>query len=58
MTVNERIYFCGLQLRWDTAVFARNKEEMAAVLREVSISIEGSEKIVATILENPKKYGF
>jgi hypothetical protein len=58
MTVNERLYACGLFKRWDAAAFGRKKEEMVAVLCEVAIAPEEASRIADTILADPKKYGF
>ena len=58
MTVNERLFACGLIERWDAAVHARRKEEMIAVLCEVAISKEEATRTSDVVLTNPTKYGF
>lgn len=58
MTVNERLFTCGLIDRWDAAARARKREEMIAVLCEVALTKEQAAWSVDAVLANPAKYGF
>lgn len=58
MTVNERLFSCGLIDRWDAAVRARKREEMISVLSEVALTKEEAAWTTDTVLANPAKYGF
>jgi hypothetical protein len=57
MTVNERLFACGLLSRWDAAAKGRNREEMIAVLREVALGEIEAAQITDTVLKNPGEYG-
>lgn len=54
MTVNERLYACGLIDRWDIAATRKNRKEMMQLLSEVALSEEQARFTVDTILANPK----
>jgi hypothetical protein len=58
MTVNERLFTCGLFDRWDAAVRARRREEMISVLCDVALTKEQAAYTVDGVLANPAKYGF
>ena len=58
MTVNERLFVCGLIDRWDAAVNSRKREEMIAVLREVAFTQDQAAETTDALLANPTKYGF
>jgi hypothetical protein len=58
MTVNERIFVCGLMDQWDGAASQRDRNEMMRILSEVALSEDQARFTVETILANPKKYGY
>ena len=58
MTVNERLYVCGLFDEWDNAVKNRDKNEMINILTKVALSEEQAIETTNATLKNPKKYGF
>lgn len=58
MTVNERLFVCGLLEKWDVAVRNRQREEMMAVLRQVAMTQEQIENTTDAVLKNPETYGF
>lgn len=58
MTVNERLFACGMLSQWDAAVAARDREQMIAVLRSVALSEAQAAQTTDTVLKDPKKYGF
>lgn len=58
MTVNERLFGAGLLEEWDNAALARNAAAMAQILASVAITPDEAKRIVATVLANPKQYGF
>jgi hypothetical protein len=58
MTVNERIFSCGMLSQWDAAVAARDREGMIAVLRSVALSETQAVQTTDGVLKNPSKYGF
>ena len=58
MTVNERLFEAGLFDEWDKAVDAKDASTMADILVRVSITPDEAMKTAATILANPKFYGY
>jgi hypothetical protein len=58
MTVNERLFACGMLSQWDAAVAARNRERMIAVLRAAALSETQAAQTTDTVLQDPGKYGF
>lgn len=58
MTVNERLFSCGLIDRWEAAVRTRKREEMISVLPEVALTKEQAAWTADTVLASPAKYGF
>ena len=58
MTINERLFACGLLDSWDIAARKRDREAMIALLIETAVTRVQAESTVDTILENPSKYGF
>ncbi|HEY0862559.1 MAG TPA: hypothetical protein VGD97_00510 [Lacunisphaera sp.] len=58
MTVNERLFACGLIDRWDAAVRERKREEMISVLGQVALTQEQAAWTTDTVLADPAKYGF
>jgi len=58
MTVNERLYACGLIDRWDTAAFGRDRAVMIIILLEAAFTEDQAVWTVDTLLANPARYGF
>jgi hypothetical protein len=58
MTVNERLFACGLMERWDAAVRSREREKMIAVLGEAGLPQAEAVRTSDAVLANPAKYGF
>ena len=58
MTVNERLFVCGLLDKWDNAVITRNRKLMITLLLDVAMTETQSIYTVETVLQNPKAYGF
>jgi hypothetical protein len=58
MTVNERMFACGLLDRWDALKHLRKREDMIALLRQVALSEEEAARTTDAFLANPAKYGF
>jgi len=56
MTVNERLSEAGIMDAWEAAAHSRNRGKMIELLRRVELS-DDAEKIVVTILADPKRYG-
>ena len=57
MTVNERMFACGLLDRWDAAKRERKRDVMIALLCEVALTKEEATWTTDTVLANPAKYG-
>jgi hypothetical protein len=58
MTVNERLFTCGVLDKWDDAVRRRSRSEMIEVLRSVALTEHQAAQTTDTVLQNPEKYGF
>ena len=58
MTVNERLFACGLMDRWDAAAHGRKRDEMISVLCEVALTEKEAASTTDAVLANPSKYGF
>ena len=58
MTVNERLFACGLIDKWDDAVRRKNRQDMIAILKDASLSELQASETADAVLNNPKKYGF
>jgi hypothetical protein len=56
MTVNERLSAAGLLDHWDTAVRARDRNAMLALVRRVRV--EAPDFTVDAVLADPAHYGF
>lgn len=57
MTVNERLWEAGIMDAWDTAAISRDRDRMIELLGQVELASQ-AEKIVDSVLANPKRYGF
>jgi hypothetical protein len=58
MNTNERLFEAGLLDQWDEAVRAGDTSAMTDILVRVAITEDGAKQIVATVLANPKRYGY
>lgn len=58
MTINERLFHVGIMDEFDAAILSRDQEEAIALLQRVEISREEATTTVATIFEDPGKYGY
>jgi hypothetical protein len=58
MTVNERLFVCGVINNWNDAVRTRDRDEMIAILRSVTMTDKQVAWTVDTVLKNPARYGF
>ena len=55
-TVNERLWMCGLDKKWDRALKSRKRERMIAVLLQAKLPQAACEETVDAILMSPDKY--
>ena len=58
MTVNERLFACGLLDAWDQAARNRDRSDMIALLLQTAIECEQAERTTDAVLINPEMYGF
>lgn len=58
MNVNERLLEAKLFAQWDDAVHAGDAATMNDILVSVEITDEGAKEIVASVLADPKRYGY
>ncbi len=58
MTVNERLFACGLYDRWECAARSRNRKEMIQTLVLVALTEEQAASTSDSVLLNPQMYGF
>jgi hypothetical protein len=58
MTVNERLFHCGLTKAFDSAVLARQHSELVRILLAAEFSETQAKETAAAVLENPKLYGY
>jgi hypothetical protein len=58
MTVNERLFVCGVLDKWEDAAMRRCRQDMIEVLRSVAMTEQQAEWTTDTVLKNPKQYGF
>ena len=58
MTVNERLFACGLLDAWDHAAMNRDRPQMIALLLQTAIERDQAKRTTDAVLENPKMYGF
>jgi hypothetical protein len=57
MTVNERMFACGVLDQWDAAVVARDRERMIAVLRPVALNEAQAAQTADAVLKDLVRYG-
>jgi len=58
MTLNERLFHVGIMDEFDAAILSRDPEEAVALLQRADLSKEEAMETVATIFEDPGKYGY
>ncbi|GAA5504636.1 hypothetical protein Rcae01_00075 [Novipirellula caenicola] len=58
MTVNERLFACGLLDAWDEAAMNRDRPQMIALLLQTAIERDQAERTTDAVLKNPTMYGF
>jgi hypothetical protein len=58
MTVNERLFACGLLDDYEAAAKGRDRTKMIELLMDAAASREQAEWSVDTTLSNPSKYGY
>tara|TARA_R110002049_G_scaffold96479_1_gene236147 strand:- start:405 stop:620 length:216 start_codon:yes stop_codon:yes gene_type:complete len=58
MSVNERLFHCGLLNGFDDAARRRDRTLMIELLMQAAATREQAEGTVDTTLRNPEKYGF
>ena len=58
MTVNERLFACGLLGAWGEAARDRDRSQMIALLLQTAIEREQAERTTDAVLKNPEMYGF
>ena len=58
MTVNERLFACGLLDRYLESERKRSREEMVSLLSQVAFTREQACEITDKILAEPKRFGF
>ena len=58
MTVNERLFACGLLDAWHDAAMNRDRPRMISLLVQTAVGRDQAERTTDTVLENPKMYGF
>jgi hypothetical protein len=58
MTVNERLFACGLLDAWDEYARRRDRSQMIALLLRAAIDREQAELTTDAVINNPAMYGF
>ncbi|RDV27363.1 hypothetical protein DXV75_04825 [Alteromonas aestuariivivens] len=58
MAINERLFHVGIMEEFDAAISSCNQKEAVALLQRAEISREEAMVAVATIFENPGRYGY
>jgi len=58
MTVNERLGHFGLLLEFESAVRARDKSAVIAVLLKAEFTPQQAECTATTVLRAPRRYGY
>jgi hypothetical protein len=58
MTVNERLFACGLLDAWGEAARSQDRSQMIALLLQTAIEREQAERTSDAVLDNPEMYGF
>ena len=58
MTLNEMLFDSGLMKDFDEAMAKKDKRKLLKILAVINIKNNVAEKIIDTIFNNPKRYGF
>jgi hypothetical protein len=58
MTVNERLFACGLVDAWDEFARKRDRSQMIALLLQTAIDREQAERTTDAVINDPAMYGF
>jgi hypothetical protein len=58
ITVNERLFACGLLDAWDDAAMNRDRTQMIALLLQMAVDRDQAEQTTDAVLKNPQTYGF
>ena len=58
MTLNEMLFEAGLIKEFDKAVKEKNETALIQVLQKINIPTQNAKKIINTIFNDLKKYGF
>lgn len=58
MTLNEMLFEANLINDFETAIKIRDVRQAMEVLSKINILKDDAEKIINTIFQNPKKFGF
>jgi hypothetical protein len=58
MTLNEMLFEAGLIKEFDKAVKEKNESALIQVLQKINIPTQNAKKIINTIFNDLKKYGF
>jgi hypothetical protein len=58
MTLNEMLFQSGLLESFDDAIRKKDRATLLGILKKVNIDSENGGKIIQTIFDNPKKYGY
>jgi hypothetical protein len=58
MTLNERLFACGVFDKWEEAVRRRSRQEMVEILCSVGLTGQQAAQTTDKVLEDPRKYGF
>lgn len=58
MTVNERIFACGVMDDFDRAAKTQNKEKIIEILLKVDLTVDQATQTAEDILSDPARYGY
>jgi hypothetical protein len=58
MTVNERLYACGLLYAFDEAARNRDRDQMITILLQTTLDRENAEATTDAVMKNPEMYGY
>ena len=57
MTVNERLFACGVLDKWDSAARLRKRQEMIEILCSAAMTEQQAAETTDAVLRDPRKYG-
>jgi hypothetical protein len=58
MTLNERLFACGLMNAWDEAARNRDRDQMIAILLQTAVDRDNAESTTDAVIKDPEMYGF